>query len=95
MSYWVYSDLFEEPGPPDAPFHGGFGLLNYQDLPKPSFYAYHFLHRLGDRLQLCVLLGQPHDLGPVRGRAHARLDLAEAVEHLVETGLGKSQGSFA
>src|SRR3954467_2997071 len=28
MSYWTYSDLFEEPGPPPTPFHGGFGLIN-------------------------------------------------------------------
>jgi xylan 1,4-beta-xylosidase len=28
MSYWTYSDLFEEPGPPTASFQGGFGLLN-------------------------------------------------------------------
>ena len=28
MSYWTYTDLFEEPGPPTAPFQGGFGLLN-------------------------------------------------------------------
>src|ERR1039458_2876024 len=27
MSYWTYTDLFEEPGPPPTPFHGGFGLL--------------------------------------------------------------------
>jgi hypothetical protein len=33
-----------------------------------------------------VLLGQAHDLGAVGGRAHARLDLAEAVENLVESG---------
>lgn len=25
MSYWTYTDLFEEPGPPPTPFHGGFG----------------------------------------------------------------------
>ncbi len=48
MSYWTFTDIFEEAGPRTTPFHGGFGLLNYQDLPKPSFYAYHFLHRLGD-----------------------------------------------
>ncbi len=51
------------------------------------------LHRVGHRLQLSVLLRQTHDLGPVRGRAHARLHLVEAVEHLIETGLGQSQES--
>jgi xylan 1,4-beta-xylosidase len=30
-----------------TPFHGGFGLLNYEDLAKPSYFAYQFLNRLG------------------------------------------------
>ena len=46
---------------------------------------------LGHRLQLGVLLAQAHDLGAVGGRAHPRLHLVEAVEHLVEPGLGKAQ----
>lgn len=45
-SYWAFSDLFEEGGPPPAPFHGGFGLLNAQGLKKPAFFAYRFLHKL-------------------------------------------------
>lgn len=48
MSYWTFTDIFEEAGPRTTPFHGGFGLLNYQDLPKPSYFAYRFLHRLGE-----------------------------------------------
>lgn len=48
MSYWTFTDIFEEAGPRATPFHGGFGMLNYQDLPKSSFFAYKFLHRLGD-----------------------------------------------
>ncbi|HVZ85567.1 MAG TPA: glycoside hydrolase [Polyangia bacterium] len=47
MSYWVFTDIFEEAGPRFTPFHGGFGLLNYQDLRKPAFFAYQFLNRLG------------------------------------------------
>ena len=47
MSYWTFTDIFEESGPRMTPFHGGFGLLNYQDLRKPAFYAYQFLNRLG------------------------------------------------
>jgi xylan 1,4-beta-xylosidase len=48
MSYWTFTDIFEEAGPRVTPFHGGFGLLNYQDLQKPSYFAYQFLNRLGD-----------------------------------------------
>jgi len=47
MSYWVFTDIFEEPGPRWTPFHGGFGLINYQDINKPAFYAYQFQNRLG------------------------------------------------
>jgi xylan 1,4-beta-xylosidase len=46
MSYWTYSDLFEEPGPPPTPFHGGFGLINREGIRKPAFFAYKYLHAL-------------------------------------------------
>jgi xylan 1,4-beta-xylosidase len=49
MSYWTYSDLFEEPGPPTAPFEGGFGLMNPQGIRKPAWFAYKYLHELGDQ----------------------------------------------
>jgi xylan 1,4-beta-xylosidase len=54
MSYWTFTDIFEEAGPRMTPFHGGFGLLNYQDLPKPSYFAYRFLNRLGDTELACA-----------------------------------------
>ncbi len=40
MSYWAYTDLFEEPGPPPTPFHGGFGLMNREGIRKPAWFAY-------------------------------------------------------
>ena len=49
MSYWTYSDLFEEPGPPTAPFEGGFGLMNPQGIRKPAWFAYKYLHQLGEQ----------------------------------------------
>jgi xylan 1,4-beta-xylosidase len=48
MSYWVFTDIFEEPGPRFTPFHGGFGLLNYQAINKPAFYSYKFMNQLGN-----------------------------------------------
>jgi xylan 1,4-beta-xylosidase len=48
MSYWTFTDVFEENGPPTKPFHGGFGLINYQGIRKPAFWAYQFLSRLGN-----------------------------------------------
>ena len=49
MSYWTYSDLFEEPGPPTRPFEGGFGLMTPQGVRKASWFAYKYLADLGDR----------------------------------------------
>jgi xylan 1,4-beta-xylosidase len=46
MSYWTYTDLFEEPGPPPTPFHGGFGLINREGIRKPAYFAYKYLHAL-------------------------------------------------
>jgi xylan 1,4-beta-xylosidase len=47
MSYWTFTDIFEENGPRATPFHGGFGLMNYQGIRKPAYFAYQFLARLG------------------------------------------------
>ena len=49
MSYWTFSDLFEEPGPPDAAFHGGFGLMTRDGLRKPAWFAYKYLAALRGR----------------------------------------------
>jgi xylan 1,4-beta-xylosidase len=49
MSYWTYSDLFEEPGPQTKPFEGGFGLMTPQGVRKASWFAYKYLADLGDR----------------------------------------------
>jgi xylan 1,4-beta-xylosidase len=48
MSYWVFTDIFEEAGPRFTPFHGGFGLLNYQAINKPAFYSFKFMNMLGN-----------------------------------------------
>jgi xylan 1,4-beta-xylosidase len=50
LSYWVFTDVFEENRLTDSIFHGGFGLINYQQIPKPAFHAYRFLNELGDEL---------------------------------------------
>jgi xylan 1,4-beta-xylosidase len=48
MSYWTFSDVFEEQGVVKTPFYGGFGLLAERDIPKPAFNDFALLHRLGD-----------------------------------------------
>jgi xylan 1,4-beta-xylosidase len=49
MSYWTFSDVFEEQGVVKTPFYGGFGLMAEDDIPKPSFAAFAILHKLGDQ----------------------------------------------
>ncbi len=47
MSYWTFSDVFEEQGVIKTPFYGGFGLVAEGGVPKPAFNAFLMLHMLG------------------------------------------------
>lgn len=49
MSYWSFSDVFEEQGVVKTPFYGGYGLIAELGIPKPAFNAFSLLHELGDR----------------------------------------------
>ncbi|WP_263382123.1 GH39 family glycosyl hydrolase [Granulicella arctica] len=49
MSYWSFSDVFEEQGVVRTPFYGGFGVIAEDDIKKPAFNAFSMLHRLGDQ----------------------------------------------
>jgi len=49
MSYWTFSDVFEEQGVVKQPLYGGFGLIAAGGLPKPAFNAFKILHLLGDQ----------------------------------------------
>jgi xylan 1,4-beta-xylosidase len=49
LSFWTFSDVFEEGGPISRPFEGHFGLRAEGGINKPSYYAYGLLHQLGDR----------------------------------------------
>ena len=48
MSYWTFSDVFEEGGIFKNVFYGGFGLLANHSIPKAAFHAFRLLHRLGE-----------------------------------------------
>ncbi len=50
LSYWAFTDVFEEKGAGDTIWHGGFGLINYQGIVKPTFHGYRMLHALGDEI---------------------------------------------
>ena len=49
MSYWTFSDVFEEQGVIKTPFFGGFGLMAEGGVPKAAFNAFAMLHRLGQQ----------------------------------------------
>ncbi len=49
MSFWTFSDVFEEGGVVRTPFYGGFGLLAVGGIPKPAFNAFALLHQLGEQ----------------------------------------------
>ena len=48
MSYWSFSDVFEEQGVVKAPFYGGFGLIAAGNIPKAAFNDFKLLHELGE-----------------------------------------------
>jgi xylan 1,4-beta-xylosidase len=49
MSYWTFSDVFEEQGVAQRPFYGGFGLIAPGSIPKASFNVFKLLHMLGEQ----------------------------------------------
>jgi xylan 1,4-beta-xylosidase len=49
MSFWTFSDVFEEGGPGPRPFIGQFGLRAEFGINKPSYYGFALLHQLGDQ----------------------------------------------
>ena len=76
MSYWEYTDLFEESGPQPVPFHGGFGLMTRDGIRKPAWFAYEYLNALkgreipSDDTQVWAAgSGQPNDKPTIIHRA--------------------------
>ena len=47
MSYWAFSDVFEEQGVVKRPFYGGFGLMAVGHIPKAAYDDFGLLHQLG------------------------------------------------
>ena len=44
--FWCVSDIYEEQFMLGKPFHGGFGLINNEGIPKPNFWAFKMLSKL-------------------------------------------------
>ena len=85
MSYWTFSDVFEEQGVVKTPFYGGFGLLAEDGIPKPAFDVFALLHELGDQRL-------PEAAGDVLATRRNDGTLVIAAWNLVEPGAdGKSK----
>lgn len=78
-SYWTFGDIFEEKGVPFAPFHGGFGMVANNCIPKPTFYTFLFYKNLKGK---CIhkdddLIIVMTDEGSLRGLAWNVCEKAE------------------
>ena len=71
MSYWTFSDVFEEQGVVKTPFYGGYGLIAEDDIPKPAFNVFAMLHNLGDER-----IAEPEDDVLVTRRKDGKLVVA-------------------
>lgn len=49
LSYWTFSDVFDEQGVVKTPFYGGFGVIAEGGIPKPAFNSFALLHQLGEQ----------------------------------------------
>lgn len=47
LSYWDFSDVFEEQGVAKTPFYGGYGLIATGHIHKAAYNDFALLHRLG------------------------------------------------
>lgn len=50
FSYWTFSDVFEEADVPRSIFHGGFGLVAFNNIPKPVFHMFTFFNAMGSKV---------------------------------------------
>jgi xylan 1,4-beta-xylosidase len=48
MSYWTFSNVFEEMGVPGGIFNNTFGMLDQWGIARPSLHAFSLLHKLGE-----------------------------------------------
>ncbi len=83
MSYWSFSDVFEEQGVVKTPFYGGYGIVAEDGIPKPAYDVFMLLHELGDER-----LPAPVNEALVTRRADGTLVLA--AWNLVEPGAAGS-----
>ncbi len=50
FGYWLLTDLLEERARIDSVFHGGYGLMTYNGIPKAGYRALELIRNLGDKI---------------------------------------------
>ena len=68
-SIWCFSDIFEELHPFPEEFHGGFGMLSQNGIPKPHYHAMKLLGQVGNERYV-----MPEALGGEIGMAAFKSD---------------------
>ena len=81
MSYWTFSNVFEEGGVPSGVFNSTFGMLDQWGIARPSFHSFVFLHKLGNS-QLST------DAGPVLATRRADGSIAILLWNLIPADQG-------
>jgi xylan 1,4-beta-xylosidase len=49
LSYWTFSNVFEEGGPASQFYNGTFGMIGQRGVARPSLHAMTLAHRLGEK----------------------------------------------
>lgn len=81
MSYWTFSNVFEEGGVPSGIFNSTFGMLDQCGIARPSFHAFVLLHKLGEsQLQ--------SDAGPILATRRADGSVAILLWNLIPASEG-------
>jgi xylan 1,4-beta-xylosidase len=86
MSYWTFSNVFEEQGPNRHFINDTYGLIGTRGVPRPTFRTFELLHRLGDHR---ISAGE----GPVLATRHADGKMAIMAWHLPPASAGNSSGN--
>jgi beta-xylosidase len=70
LAYWLASDISAEYSDSSAILFGGAGLISRHGIRKPSFFAYEFLSKLGNRL---VAKGENHIITAKSDKVYAAI----------------------
>lgn len=81
MSYWTFSNVFEEGGVPGGIFNDVFGMLDQWGIARPSLHTFALLHKLGET-QLRT------DEGPILATRRADGSIAILLWNLIPASAG-------